>query len=237
MTALSETAMDQTEQYEMGERGQAMLPEHDPQLRDQVTRLVSVLRQLATSRNAPVRHTARYDHVLWLDGVAPHLRDGAELLRLARPVGAPEPPAPRSIRRWLRPPTARSDIDDVPAPALRDRGPLHGQQAYLVDAPGVRDAYDRWMATTWLPWANAERRRRPLQRVHEQLVEMHRTAADRPESVELVLAAGLLHAPGPDVADGLRVHLVSQPVRIEPDPETGELVCTVTGVLRLFTGV
>lgn len=211
-----------------------MQQDQDALVRDQVTRLLGVLRRLAQAKNPPVRHTSGYDRTLWLDEVVAHcpMQDpggpGHELLRVARVAGQPEPPAPRALRGWVqRTPRVPSDTDVIAEPALHDRGPLHGQQVYLVDAPTVRDAFDAWMAA-WRPWAHAERIRRPRSRMYDALVELARTVADRPGS-ELVLASGLLQAPDPSLDGGLRVHLLTQLVRIDLDADTDEMVCTLAG--------
>jgi very-short-patch-repair endonuclease len=209
-------------------RGMLMRPERDPLLRDQVTRLLGVLRQLAVAKNAPIRHTARYDAALWLAEVRDHGTvkapegPGDELLRVARVPREPEPPAPAGIDGWIRRPP---DSDAVPEPELHDQRHLDRQDVLLADVPEVAAEFDAWLRDTWRPWAERERLARPRSRVFEALFELGRLAADRPESVELVLAAGLLHAPGDQDEDDVHVHLISQPVLVEQDPRTGEVVC------------
>ncbi|GEL18352.1 AAA domain-containing protein [Pseudonocardia asaccharolytica] len=206
------------------------MPEWDPLLRDQVTRLMGVLRQLAVTRNSPIRHTSGYDKVMWLDDVQKHRTvqmptgPGDELLRVQRVQLEPEPPAPRELVHWIQRP---ADTDGTREPALRQHGSLPGiGQVDLDDAPEIRAAFDEWM-TLWRPWAERERRRRPYRRIFQTLFDLHRMATDRPESVELVLSAGLLHLPAPAGEQGVHVHLLTQPVRVEQDLETGEMVCTL----------
>lgn len=198
-----------------------MRPERDAQLRDQVVRLVGVLRDLAPPTHAPVRHVGAHDAVLWLDDLRGHAVIGAttEVLRLRRAAAEPEPPAPPAVAGWVGPGGPDSE------PVLHDRGPLHGQHAYLVDAPGVRDAFDAWMAA-WRPWAHRERARRAQDELAAGLGELARLAAD--PSRELVLGVGLLHLPD----ESVQVHVVGQPVRITTDPATGDVVCTASGPPR-----
>ncbi|MEJ2862870.1 AAA domain-containing protein [Actinomycetospora flava] len=63
----------------------------------------------------------------------------------------------------------------------------------------------------------------PMRATFDTLFDLMRAAADQPESVELVLAGGLLHAPDQDV----RVHLLARPVRIEHDGD--DMVVTLAG--------
>jgi very-short-patch-repair endonuclease len=207
-----------------------MLPEHDPRLRDQVIRLMGVLRQLAVARNRPIRNTSSYDSVLWLGDAQDHCSvqipdgPGAELLRAPRVPHESEPAAPAILRGWL---TASSGSGEPQEPALRSQGRLNGRDVDLLEAPEIQSAFDTWMHTTWRPWADRQRARRRRQRIFETLFELGRLATDRPESIELVLSSGLLHVPGPADDESVHVHLVTQPVRVEQNAETGEMVCTI----------
>lgn len=123
-----------------------MLPKHDPLLRDQVTRLIGVLRQLAVTRNSPVRHTSGYDRIRWLEAVQDHCTvhspsgPGDELLRVPRLPLEPEPPAPRELARWVE---RGSGTDAVTEPTLRRRGPLAGIGEVDLDrAPEIRRAFE-----------------------------------------------------------------------------------------------
>jgi hypothetical protein len=105
--------------------GNAVVLERDPLVRDQVSRLMGVLRQLAIKKNSPIRHTSRYKAALWLNDVQSYCTiqasdgPGEELLRVARVPREPEPGAPREVRDWIRRP---SEPDVVPGPTLRERG-------------------------------------------------------------------------------------------------------------------
>ncbi|MBW0117866.1 hypothetical protein I4J48_21760, partial [Pseudonocardia sp. KRD-169] len=197
-----------------------MQPERDAQVRDQVVRLVGVLRALAPPARLPVRHVDAHDAVLWLEGLRCPIGNGHEVLRLRRSAAEPEPAAPPAVVGWI----GRAG-DDLEPPVLHDRGPLHGQNAYLVDAPGVRDAFDAWMAL-WRPWAHREHARRAQDDLVTRVGELARLVAL--PGRELVLAAGLLHLP----SAGTHVHVLGQPVAVRTDPATGDLVCAVTGPLR-----
>lgn len=206
-----------------------MLPEYDPQLRDQVRRLMGVLRQLAVARNRPIRNTSSYDGALWLSEAQEHCSlhipdgPGGELLRAPRIPREREPVAPPSLRGWF----TRPGGDELSEPILRTTRRVDGAEVELADAPEVRAAFDNWMREEWRPWAERQRARRPRQRIFETLFDLSRLASDRPESIELVLSSGLLHVPGAADEEPVHVHLVAQPVRVEQDTETGEMVCTL----------
>jgi very-short-patch-repair endonuclease len=210
-------------------------PEFDPGLRDRVSRLMGVLRQLAVAKSRPVRHTRSYEATLWLsettDLATLHhdARAGEEILRAPRVQIEPEPALPAALTGWVDRP--RSTDPEVTEPRLRPRGPVAGEPdpVDIADAPEIAETFADWLER-WRPWGERERVRRPRRRVYELLFDLHRMAADRPESVELVLAAGLLHVP-----DDVRVHLVTQPVRVDRDPGTGDMVCTLAegGTIRL----
>lgn len=210
-------------------------PEFDPGLRDRVSRLMGVLRQLAVAKSRPVRHTRSYEATLWLSETTElatlhhDAQAGQEILRAPRVQIEPEPALPTALVGWVDRP--RSTDPEVTEPRLRPRGPVTDEPdpVDLADAPEIADAFADWLER-WRPWGERERVRRPRRRVYELLFDLHRLAADRPESVEIVLAAGLLHVP-----DDVRVHLVTQPVRVDRDPGTGDMVCTLAegGTMRL----
>ncbi len=200
-----------------------MTHEHDPSTRDRVTRLMGVLRQMAAARFAPVRSVDRYHRTLWLHDAqqATTIQSpdgpGAEVLRVSRVHRDPEPAASRELKRWLD----RSGTDDLSEPRLKERVVVRGQgEVSLDEHPHIRGQFDAWLVD-WRAWAEQERLRRPRRRVFEALFDMHRLAQDQPESVELVLASGLLQTPG------VRVHMISQAVRIDQDLESGDMICVL----------
>lgn len=181
---------------------------------------------MAAARYAPIRTVDRYHRTLWLHdaqqatSVLSPDGPGAELLRVSRVLQEPEPAAPRDLRRWLD----RHHGDDLAEPRLKERLTIDGQGEVESDARTVvHGLFDTWVAE-WRIWAEQERLRRPRRKVFEALFDMHRLAQDQPESVELVLAAGLVQAPGDTP---VRVHMISQPVRIDQDLESGDMICAL----------
>lgn len=201
-----------------------MHPEYDPALRDKVTRLMGVLRQLAAAKYSPTRHTDQYRATVWLDRlqqagtVGAPAGPGDEVARMARVVLEPEPPRPAVLAGWLQP-----RRDELSEPRLRARGVVDGVEIGIEEAPEIRQRFDHWMLL-WHRWSQEERQRRRRKQVYDDLFDVHRLAVEQPESVEIVLAAGLLQVPD----SGLRVHLVTQPVTVEQDAESGDMVCVLS---------
>ncbi|MBB5808696.1 very-short-patch-repair endonuclease [Saccharothrix ecbatanensis] len=203
-------------------------PENDPVLRDRVARLMGVLRQIAVAKSRPVRHANQYIETLWLSPahelglVHPALEPGEQVVRVPRVPNEREPGPPPSLRNWVE--WVRDGGDDLPAPTLKQhvdalRGPVHS-----TDYPRLEREFAAW-TRVWRSWAERERVRRPRRRLYDKLFELQREAVDRPESVELVLSTGLLHAPGGQ--EGVHVHLVTQSIVIEQDAVTGDMVCSL----------
>ncbi|MDN5914704.1 MAG: AAA family ATPase, partial [Pseudonocardia sp.] len=203
-----------------------MSPENDPTIRDKVTRLMGVLRQLAAAKFSPVRHTDNYHATLWLEDAQEHCSiavpagPGDELLRISRVLLEPEPPRPSELKHWLQP-----RREDLAEPRLRTVGTVDGVDTPVGEATEVLRAFDRW-TEAWRRWAREERVRRERKSLYDALFDVHRLASEQPESVELVLASGLVQVP--DVGSrGLRIHVVSQAVEVEQDLETGDMVCSL----------
>lgn len=190
---------------------------------------MGVLRQLAIAKTKPIRDIAAYQEMLLLADVAEHLavhtptEPGEEILRADRVRRDPEPPCPDILLPWLDrtpgsldEPVLRRTHEDARTRRITD----------AVDERAVNAAFARWLSE-WRTWAAEERLRRPRAKIFQQLFDLHRIAQERPESVELVLAAGLLHAPGRGDEPNVRVHLITQPVVIEQDPTSGAMTCTL----------
>ncbi|MCT2582363.1 AAA domain-containing protein [Actinophytocola gossypii] len=198
-------------------------------MRDKVRRLMGVLRQLAVAKTRPIRSITAYEEMLLLADAAEHLpvrtatEPGDEILRADRVRRDPEPPCPRVVVPWVE--RVKGSLDE---PVLRDRVVLPGasRPSSIADHPDVTRQFSTWMRD-WRPWAAEERRRRPRAELFQKLFDLHRIAQERPESIEIVVAAGLLHAPGEQGEAGVRVHLLTQAVSVEQDQQSGAMVCTL----------
>ncbi len=62
----------------------------------------------------------------------------------------------------------------------------------LRDHPEVQAAWDEWIGTTWLPWAERHREWRKLHQVYTTLFAIHQDLQTKGEQLELALGVGLL---------------------------------------------
>jgi hypothetical protein len=97
-------------------------PEHDPDIKGRVERLMGFLRKLAMKRSAPARHVDQHHKTLWLSELSSRTvldeaaEAGGEFLSVPRVQLAPEPELAHELWSWVD----RSGKQ----PALRDRGSL-----------------------------------------------------------------------------------------------------------------
>ncbi|WP_456923978.1 AAA domain-containing protein [Geodermatophilus sp. SYSU D00705] len=197
----------------------------DPALKDKVNRLIQFLKDLVTARAVPVRQmTGHLDH-LWLDQVRDlalldaEATAGGELLRLSRVVLEPAPALPALLQGWV--PVTERDNSALEAPQLRSEGPDAdgGGRVPLEERPEVALAYDSWLPE-WQRWATRDRPQRRLHQTYDQLRTMRQQTLENPESVEAVVAGGLLVLPD----DGVRTHVLTHRVTVEIEVETGDVV-------------
>ncbi|BCN58347.1 hypothetical protein RE9427_17170 [Prescottella equi] len=191
--------------------------EDDPQLKDRVQRLMGFLRELVKSRSKPVLDYRRHDDVVWLSGGAVDMalvRDasaGEVVLRSRRVVLVDPPALPPRLNNLVQ-----GDPTDSAATLRLD-----------PKATDVGGAFDSWL-TDWHSWAAVDRERRPAWNLHNSLQRAMQELGSRPESIELVLASGLLTLPTSAAGESLRTHILTQPVTVERDESTGDLLVRLT---------
>ncbi len=196
----------------------------DPVLKDKVNRLIQFLKDLVTARAVPVRQvTGHLDH-LWLDEVRElavvdaEAAAGGALLRLPRVVLEPPPALPSLLQGWV--PVSERDNSALDAPRLRLEGAdEEGNRVRLDERPDIALAYDAWLPD-WQRWADRDRPQRLLHRTYDRLRTMRQQTLENPESVEAVVAGGLLHLPDHDV----RTHVLAHRVTVDIEIETGDVV-------------
>ncbi len=175
-------------------------------------RLFEFLRRTQQLRNQPPRTVAGYRSVLWLDGLPDHPAvssahrgdpdPDADVLTIER-VARHDPPAPGDLERWL---TADWREPDT-TPTLTDDAPADLTERYVA-----------WLVD-WQTWAGRERADRPVRACYAQLFAAYVAATGNPEELELVLGVGCLAWAPP----GVRRHLLTAPVGIRFDDDTGRL--------------
>ncbi|WP_425569835.1 AAA domain-containing protein [Rhodococcus olei] len=171
------------------------------------------LRELVKSRSKPVLDHRRHEDVVWLDGDAVEValvRDaaaGGVVLRSRRVMLTDPPALPAHLHGRVL-----GDITDSAATPRLD-----------PQVAGIGTAFDDWLAD-WQAWAATDRERRPVWQLNTSLQRAMQELGARPESVELVLASGLLTLPSTDVGEPVRTHILTQPATIERDEASGDLL-------------
>lgn len=190
-----------------------VLGENDPQLRDRVQRLLSLLAELVKARSTPVRQVDRHESITWLED----LNDSV----FVDSTGSSGDVVVRSRRVFLTP---------APTPSLDVLAALQGSAldsstppTLDPEATDLVDEFDVWMAE-WRRWAVVDRERRPAHDLYVALESSLRELEARPESLELVVASGLLTLPSSIAGEPIRVHMLTQHATVEQDDRTGDLL-------------
>ncbi|WP_312033655.1 MULTISPECIES: AAA domain-containing protein [unclassified Rhodococcus (in: high G+C Gram-positive bacteria)] len=187
--------------------------EDDPQLKDRVQRLMQFLQELVKARTKPVRNLRLHDDIIWLNesrlsvSVDFEVTAGEVVIR-SRRVALEEPPeVPRNLREWIQgdPTDSRASL------------------AISPNATAVEGEFTRWLSE-WRMWAQLDQERRPNWELYQALQHALQEMVSRPESVELVLASGLLELSAKVAGEDIRTHIVTQPVTVERDETTGDLL-------------
>ena len=186
--------------------------ENDPELKDRVQRLLTFLSELVKARSAPVRLLEKHRGTFSLDegNVAIGLRTDAaagDIVLKARRVHLEEPPLPpERIASWVR-----GDIGDSNA-----------EPTLAPDAPAPGD-FDAWLQQ-WRAWAAVDRERRPAWHLYTFLQRAMLDLEAQPESLELVVASGLLQMSADVAGEPVRTHLITQSALVERDAASGDLL-------------
>ena len=187
--------------------------ENDPELKDRVQRLLAFLSELVKARSAPVRVAEKHRAVMPLDegnldvGLSTDAAAGDVVLR-ARRVHLEDPPRPPTpVATYLR----GSIGDSAVEPTLG------------ADAPADLDGFDTWL-DEWRAWAAVDRERRPAWHLYTFLQRALLDLEAQPESLELVIASGLLQLSSQVAGDQVRTHLITQSTVIERHAASGDLL-------------
>ncbi|NGP27720.1 AAA family ATPase, partial [Rhodococcus aetherivorans] len=145
-------------------------------------RLLAFLAELVKARSAPVRTLDKHRAVMSLDegnldvGLTADAAAGDVFLRARRLVLEDPPRPPALVAKYVQ-----GAIDNSAA-----EPPLDPQ------APDAVDGVETWLAQ-WRAWAAVDRERRPASQLYTFLQHAMLDLDAQPESLELVVASGLLH--------------------------------------------
>lgn len=125
------------------------------------------------------------------------------------------------VRAWLV--SGRIDDPDV-EPALRETRPGTEGEVALADHPEIVTRFKVWLAR-WRPWAAQARRDLVAQRLYRNLYDCYTRLNTSAEATEAVLGLGCLSWKPPG-HNAIRRHVLSVPVKIAFDTDSGELSVT-----------
>ncbi|MFD6894131.1 AAA domain-containing protein [Rhodococcus sp. NPDC060086] len=176
-------------------------------------RLLTFLSELVKARSAPVRTLDKHRAVMALDegnlavALSTDASAGDVVLR-ARRVHLEDPPRPPAdITEWIR----GSIGDSSTEPTLDAQAPQHV------------DGFERWL-DQWRGWASVDRERRPVWQLYTFLQRAMLDLEAQPESLELVVASGLLQVSADVAGEPIRTHLITQSTLVERDTASGDLL-------------
>ncbi|RZL75379.1 MAG: AAA family ATPase, partial [Rhodococcus sp. (in: high G+C Gram-positive bacteria)] len=211
--------------------------EYDDELKSRVARLLRFLREIVEARSNPVLRFDDHVQVEWLYSseipvrLDPKAGQGGVVLRAPR-IAVDDPPEPPALLTgWLDPQVVGDsryreiELADASTAASRRRGEAQESDADfdIRKAYEIKKAFEQY-SESWKQWAQEDRDRRPKAALYQALQLMMQELASRPESIELVVASGLLTSSNPDPQRSVRTHLLTQSAGIERDVRTGDLL-------------
>ena len=184
-------------------------------VRENAASLFRFLREVVQLRTTSARSVAQYERdgrVIWLADVPrePHCicaawsdeqahADEGTWLEVTRSELRPHPAPPELLRPWLDPADlANADLaypdlrETVLAGLIDPDADDDGREISFEEAPGVFDAWSRYVEGVWQPWAAEDRRGRRVQALYNDLFSIHQTLLSRGDEFELVVGWGLL---------------------------------------------
>ncbi|WP_308200802.1 AAA domain-containing protein [Rhodococcus sp. HM1] len=186
--------------------------ENDPELKDRVQRLLTFLSELVKARSAPVRLLDKHRGTFSLEegnleiALSADAAAGDVVLKARRVHLEESPRPPKRIEEWVR-----GDVGDSSA------------EPTLASDAAYPDDFETWLQE-WRVWAAVDRERRPAWRLYTFLQRAMLELEAQPESLELVVASGLLQLPASVAGEPVRTHLITQSTRVERDSSSGDLL-------------
>ena len=211
--------------------------EHDDELKSRVQRLLRFLREIVEARSNPVLRFDDHVQVEWVhSGDVPMQLDtkakqGGVVVRAPRVAVDDPPEPPELLSGWLDPQVVADsryrelELADASSVLSRRRAEEQDSDADfdIRKAYEIKQAFEEY-STSWKEWAQEDRDRRPQAALYQSLQLMMQELASRPESIELVVASGLLTSSNTDPQRSVRTHLITQSAGIERDVRTGDLL-------------
>ena len=179
---------------------------------DRAVGLFQFLTRAQQLKNPPVRTLDSYDSVIWLADLPQH-----EAVRTIDATGGAEAPMVVVDRLQRVDPPEPNALLAANMTGLRD----DPEQPPELTDPELAAPYEQWLLH-WRIWAARERLDRPVRTLYGELFSLYKLSTGSPEQLELLAGIGCLAWRPPDHPP-VRRHLLTAPVTIAFDAETGQL--------------
>lgn len=217
---------------------------HEPAIR-----LFRFLKELTELRTKTIRTLDNYEKVLWLEEI-PHeegcycavwrenIDEAADnWIEIQRPQFFPPPEVPEELKLWMDPEQVGDSSVDFPElrghiiETRQIQDDLEGETEHLVtvylsERPEINDMWEQYVEKLWWPWAEKEKKLKPIQNVYTDLFCIYQKQQRLGEMYEVVLGLGLLLWKTPAGQEVCR-HLITAQASIDFDAARGVITVGV----------
>lgn len=212
-------------------------------IRDKAVRLFTFLREVTALKEAKVRDLATYEAVLWLHQIPtdpschnlarlPPNTESESWIQIRKPRLMPPPKVPALIADLLRPEDVGDSSLDFPQLLVPGSGTEGEGNPELREenGPRVSEVHETWVQNQWWPWAEADRKQKPVRDVYADLFTIYQRQQRLGESFEVVLGLGYLTwRTGPIQQQTVKRHLVVAQALITFEPDHGLITVSAAG--------
>jgi hypothetical protein len=186
-----------------------------------------------------------YDSVIWLSEIPREAgchcaaweaetgrEDNEAWVEIRKPRLAPPPEPPALLKQWIDDTQLADSSREFPE--LRDSIVIKGELdedesltvAKLADHADIKALWKDYLAETWSPWAEQDRRAQQLQMVYTNLFSIYQKQHRLAELYEVVLSLGFLTWKK-DAGREVKRHIVTAQANLEFDAKRGVLTVSV----------
>jgi len=215
-------------------------------IRDRAIRLFQYLRELSEMRTKTIRTLDQYEDVMWLSDIPQaagchcvawhHSATGnADIwVEITKPVLLPPPSVPDVLRPWMTEQDVRDSSGDMPDLAERivaeeisdpdDDGATSTRTVMLelADRPDIQQAWEAYMESSWLPWAEHDKPLQQVQRIYTRLFSLYQQQQRLGEAYEVLLGAGYLTWRTPN-SQVVKRHIITAQIALSFDAARGKI--------------
>jgi len=218
---------------------------------ERASRLFKFLLETCKLRSVPIRTLNKYVEVLWINDIpqtrgcscaAWYMGEGKPLetwVEIQKPTLYSPPTIPALLVNWLNPKEIHNSSLDYPelpeqisieTPAGQDENgnPISNNQTLeLKDYPEIEQAWNTYVESKWMPWAEKDKIQQKLQRIYTTLFIMYQHQKQLAETYEVILGLGYLTWKTPN-NQLIKRHLLSAQTTISFDAKRGRITLTAS---------